>query len=282
MNLGVSVNPAGLAPGNYSGQIFVVAGDPSVVPLPIGVTLTVIQTAPNIVSVTNAASFAPGPIAPGEMVTIFGTFMGPTSLTPFQLTPAGTVATTLAGTQVFFDNFAAPMVYTSAGQVSAIVPYEVAGRATTQVLVKYLGVASNFVTVRLIDSAPAIFVTDANGQGAILNQDNTVNSTQNGAAPLSVVSIYATGEGQTNPAGVDGSIAGSSLPLPKPLLPVTVQIGGLPAEVTYAGAAPSLPAGVFQVNARVPAGVVRGTSAAVSVAVGNASSQAGVTVAIKP
>jgi uncharacterized protein (TIGR03437 family) len=282
MNLGVSVNPAGLAPGTYSGQVFVVAGDPSVVPLPIGVTLTVIQTAPNIVSVTNAASFAPGPIAPGEMVTIFGTFLGPPSLTPFQLTPAGTVSTTLAGTQVFFDTFAAAMVYTSAGQVSAIVPYEVAGRATTQVLVKYLGVASNAVTVRVIDSAPAIFVTDATGQGAIINQDNTVNSTQNGAAPLSVVSIYATGEGQTNPAGVDGSIAGSSLPLPKPLLPVTVQIGGLPAEVTYAGAAPSLPAGVFQVNARIPAGVVRGTSAAVSVAVGTASSQAGVTVAIKP
>jgi uncharacterized protein (TIGR03437 family) len=276
----VSISPAGLGPGAYTGAVYVVAGDPSIAPLPIQVNLTVSQTAPNIVSITNGASFAPGPAAPGEIVTLFGGFMGPSTLTKFQLTPAGKVATLLAGTQVFFDGFEAPIAYTSANQVSVFVPYEIAGQASTQVQVRYLGVVSNVVTLRLIDSSPGIFVLDSTGQGAILNQDFSVNSVQNGAAPDTIVSIFATGEGQTDPPGVDGSIAGN-VP-PKPKLNVTVQIDGLPATVFYAGGAPTLPAGVLQVNARVPTGVRRGVSVPISITVGTSSSQPGVTLAIKP
>ncbi|HEV2690527.1 MAG TPA: hypothetical protein VGV35_18345, partial [Bryobacteraceae bacterium] len=278
----VSISPAGLSPGTYAGAVYVVAGDPAITPLPIAVSLTVLQTAPSILSVTNGASFAPGPVAPGEIVTIFGGFMGPSTLTQFQLTAAGKLATLLAGTQVFFDGFEAPIAYTSAGQVSAIVPYEVTGQSMTQVVVKFLGIPSNTIVLRVIDSAPGIFVIDSSGQGAILNQDNTVNSTQNGATPDSIVSIFATGEGQTDPPGVDGSLGASFLPLPKPILPVTVQIDGQPATVFYAGAAPSLPAGVLQVNARVPHGVRRGVSVPISISVGTASSQTGVTLAIRP
>ena len=276
----VSISPAGLGPGVYTGAVYVVAGDPSIPPLPISVTLTVSQTAPSIVSITNGASFAPGPAAPGEIVTLFGGFMGPATLTQFQLTPAGKIATLLGGTQVFFDGFQASIAYTSASQVSVFVPYEVTGQTSTQVQVKYLGVASNVVTLRLIDSSPGIFVLDSTGQGAILNQDFSINSVQNGAAPGSIVSIFATGEGQTDPPGVDGSIAGN-VP-PKPRLTVTVQIDGQPATVFYAGGAPTLPAGVLQVNARVPDGVRRGVSVPISITVGTASSQPGVTLAIKP
>jgi trimeric autotransporter adhesin len=277
----VSITPAGLGAGTYTGAVYVVAGDPSVTPLPIAVTLTVTQTAPSLVSVTNGASFAPGPVAPGEIVTLFGGFMGPATLTQFQLTPAGKLATILAGTQVFFDGFESPVVYTSAGQVSVVVPYEITGQSTTQVQVKYLGIVSNSLTLRVIDASPGIFVTDASGQGAILNQGNSVNSVQNGATPNSVISVFATGEGQTNPGGVDGSIAGA-LPLPQPKLTVTAQIDGLPATVTYAGAAPGLPAGVLQVNIRVPGGVRRGLSVPISITAGTAGSQSGVTVFIQP
>ncbi|HYL72707.1 MAG TPA: putative Ig domain-containing protein [Bryobacteraceae bacterium] len=278
----VSVAPAGLSPGIYGGAVYVVAADPTITPLPINVSLTVSQTAPSIVSVTNGASFAPGPVSPGEIVTIFGGFMGPAALTGFQITPAGKLATILAGTQVFFDGFAAPIAYTSLGQVSAIVPYEITGQSTTQVQVKFLGVASNVLTVRVIDSSPGIFVLDASGQGAVLNQDNSVNSSTNGAAPDTIVSIFATGEGQTDPGGVDGSLGGSVLPLPRPRLPVTVMIDGLAATVLYAGAAPTLPAGVMQVNARVPTGVRRGISVPITIMVGTASSQSGVTIGIRP
>jgi trimeric autotransporter adhesin len=134
----------------------------------------------------------------------------------------------------------------------------------------------------VIDSVPGIFTVNTTGQGAIINQDQTPNSRTNAAAPESVVSIYATGEGQTSPAGADGAINGGTLPLPAPLLPVSVQIGGLPAQVMYAGAAPLEVAGVLQVNVVVPAGVPTGPSVPVVITVGTASSQTGVTIAIHP
>ena len=59
-------------------------------------------------------------------------------------------------------------------------------------------------------------------------------------------------------------------------------ISGENAEVLYAGAAPGEPSGVLQVNAQIPADVPRGTNVAVVITVGSVSSQAGVTVAIKP
>ncbi len=279
-NLAVTVNPAGLAPGTYTGKLVINAADASVTALTIAVSLTVSQSPPTLAAVTNAASFSPGPVAPGEIVTLFGAAIGPTNLAKLQLTESGKLDTTVSDTQVLFDGFLAPVVYTSSGQVSVIVPYEVAGNSTANVQVQYLGVRSNTLMVRVIESAPGIFTLDSSGQGAILNEDSSINSSGNGAEPGSVVSIFATGEGQTDPGGVDGVVTGDLLR--KPRLGVTVQIGGQNADVLYAGAAPGQPAGLLQVNARVPANVARGSAAPVAVTVGNASSQAGVTVAIKP
>ena len=229
---------------------------------------------------TNSASFAPGPVAPGEIVTIFGTGMGPSTLKTLQLTNSGTVDTNLGGTQVFFDGYPAPIIYSSATQVSVIVPYEIAGAGTTSMLIEYQGIRSSTVTVPVLDSLPGIFTSSAlgYGQGAIVNQDGTVNTGQNGADPGSVVSIYATGGGQTDPPSVDGTLATAPVPTH---LPVTVQIGGEAAQVLYAGAAPGEPAGVIQVNAMIPADIPRGTNASVVITVGAVSSQPGVTLAIK-
>ena len=281
VDISVSVNPAGLAPASYQGSLNISASDPTVAPLTVPVTLTVTKPSIEIGSITNAASFAPGPVAPGEFVTIFGTSIGPTTPANLQLTPSGTVDTILGGTQVFFDNIAAPVIYSSATQVSVIVPYEVARKVSTALKVEFQGIASLTQTVRVIDSSPGIFVANASGQGAILNQDGSPNSVQNGAAAGSVVSIYATGEGETDPLGVDGVINANSLPLPKPTLPVTVEINGETAEVTYAGGAPGEVAGMLQVNVRIPADVPSGASVPVTITVGAATSQAGVTVAIK-
>ena len=280
-NVSVSVNPAGLTPATYKGTLNITASDPSVAPLAVPVTLTVTQQLPIIGSVTNAASFAPGPVSPGEFVTIFGTSLGPATPVSLQLDSPGKVATTLGETQVFFDSIAAPMIYSSAGQVSAIVPYEVARKFNTELKVVYQGVASTALLVRVIDSSPGVFMADATGQGAIINQDQTPNSTKKGAAPDSVVSIYATGEGQTDPAGQDGVLNATSLPLPKPHLPVSVKINGEDAEVTYYGAAPGQVAGLMQVNVRVPKDAPHGKSVPVTITVGAATSQAGVTLYIK-
>ena len=276
-NLGVSVDASSLPAGNYSGTIRLVPSDGSVSAVAVAVTLTVSPGVPTITSVTNAASFATGPIAPGEYVTIFGTFIGPSTPASGQIIN-GALSTSLSGTRVLFDGTPGPLVYVSATQVSAIAPYSLDGRVSTQIQVEYQGVPSSPITIRIAGSAPGIFTLDQNGQGAILNQDNTINSSKNGAAAGSIISIYATGEGAVIPQGVDGVIIGATLPMPR--LPVTATIGGQPADILYAGSAPGLPAGALQVNARIPEGTVSGT-AAIVLKIGDASSQTGVTVAIQ-
>jgi uncharacterized protein (TIGR03437 family) len=266
-----------LAPGIYTGSISVVS-QASNSPLLINVSLTVLTPAPpgpgapTLSSVTNAASFAAGPLAPGEFVTIFGAGLGPLALTPLRLTPAGRIDTVLAGTRVLFDGIAAPVIHTSAGQVTAIVPYALAGRFTTHVQVEYLSVRSAPAEVAVVPSAPGIFTRGGTNQGAIINQNGTVNDVQSGAVAGTVISIYATGEGQLIPETVEGAIAVSELLL-RPVLPVFVEIGGQIAEVLYAGAAPGLPLGVLQVNARVPPNIPRGAAVPVVLIVDQAVSR---------
>jgi uncharacterized protein (TIGR03437 family) len=89
-----------------------------------------------------------------------------------------------------------------------------------------------------------------------------------------------TGEGQTNPPGVDGLIAKSTLPLPTPVLPVSVLVDGKPAAVLYAGGVPTLAAGVIQVNAIIPSDVATG-DIPITVTVGPNTSREGVTIAIR-
>ncbi|MDQ6759719.1 MAG: putative Ig domain-containing protein, partial [Acidobacteriota bacterium] len=278
--LSVLVNPAALPFGSYSGSITFTSTDLTLMPVNVPVFLSVGQAAPVLRAITNAASFAPGPIAPGELVTIFGSNLGPAMLAASQLDAKGNVGTLAAGTQVLFDGIAAPIIYSSETQVTAIVPYELFGRDSAEVHVAYLNTVSNSIVQRIADSAPAIFVQpNAGGQGAILNQDLSINSPQNGAAPGSYISLYATGEGQTDPPGVNGKILNSDV-LPRPRLLVTVQVNGQQVDAPYAGGAPGLTAGVFQVNVHLPDNLPHGVQVPVVVSVGNQSSPA-VLVSIK-
>ena len=231
-------------------------------------------------SIVNAASFKTGAIAPGEMVTVFGSNLGPQQGFGPQFTGARFPATELVGTQVLFDGLPAPLVYASAGQLSAIVPYTINGRATTQMMVANQGVLSSAITIPVTASAPGLFTVEAigTGQGAILNEDGSVNSTLNPAARGSMVMIYATGAGQTDPPGIDGTLATDVLP--KPVLPVSVTIAGRVAQATYAGAAPGLVTGVMQVNVLIPDGVGSG-AVPIQLQVGDQISQAGVTLNVQ-
>lgn len=232
-------------------------------------------------NVVNAASFLAGPVAPGEMVTIFGTDIGPPALTVLQLDATGRVSSELAKTRVLFDDAPAPMIYAYADQVSAVVPYSVAGRPGTRLKIVCADEETNTIILPVRESAPGLFTADASGKGpgAILNQDGSLNSPANPASRGSVVVLFGTGEGQTEPPGVDGKLAAD--PLPRPALPVSVQIGGVPADVLYAGAAPQLVAGMLQVNARVPDTASTGSAAPVVLTVGTNSSQPGVSLAIR-
>jgi uncharacterized protein (TIGR03437 family) len=228
-------------------------------------------------AIINSASGASGPISPGEIVSIFGSNMGPAVGVAF----GQTIPFSLAGVQVMFGNAAAPLTYVSATQINAVVPYGIAG-STTQLQVVYQQQNSNTVTATTQLATPGIFSADKSGHGpgAILNSDYTVNATVNPAHAGSVVMIYATGGGVTTPASADGSLAPSAEPFARLLAPVTVSIGGAQAQVLYAGGAPGLISGLTQINVIVPGGVTPGASVPVIVQVGGYQSQTGLTIAV--
>jgi uncharacterized protein (TIGR03437 family) len=231
--------------------------------------------------IVSSASYAAGGVSPGEVITIFGSGLGPSAPAGLQLDTNGNVATSLAGVQILFDSFMAPLIYVQASQASAVVPYEVAGQTATQIQVIYQGQNSNLVTVPVVAAAPGIFTLDysGSGPGTVLNQDGTVNSANNPAAVGSLVSVFATGEGQTKPGGIDGVLDGS--PAPQAAQVVTATIGGVNATVRSAGGVTGAVAGILEVVLQVPTTLASASAAPVVLNIGGATSQTGVTLAVK-
>src|SRR5262249_32660452 len=159
---------------------------------------------------------------PGKIIVLYGDRIGPSSLATAQVAGNGRLATTLGGTQVLFDGVPAPLLYSSAGQVAAGGPYAGDRKTRTQVPVKNGSPSTDPRAGPGTPSGPAAFPLNRPGQGpaAVRNRDGlTVTSSKAPAARGSVISIYATGEGQTDPAGADGALATGPV-LPKPKLPV--------------------------------------------------------------
>jgi len=235
------------------------------------------QTTPP--AVVNAASMLAGPVAPGEIVAIFGLGIGPVKPATGSLDDSGVLPTELAQTRVLFGGQPAPLFYAQDSRITAQVPYEIAGATAIDVEIMYQGVSRGKVMVPVAPAAPALFTVSAGaGLAEAVNQDGTLNSLADPAARESVVSLYATGEGLTTPAGVDGHAAASSSPLP--VLPVNVTIGGSLAQVTYAGEAPGF-VGLLLVNARVPSTLKTAGLLPVVLHVGAAASQYGVAIAVR-
>jgi uncharacterized protein (TIGR03437 family) len=231
-------------------------------------------------AVTSAASNLVGPIAPGEIVALYGSGLGPAQLTSAHIGSDGLWDAQLAGTSVQFNGISAPILYTSAAQVAAIVPYEVTG-PNAQVAVTYQAQSSAAITVAVGSSAPGLFTLNSTGTGqaAAVNQNGSINGPSMPAPVGSIISLYATGEGLTYPAGVDGKPAAA--PLPTPDLPVNVTIGGATVnELQYVGGAPGEVAGLLQINVAIPTGITPGSAVPVVIRVGDATSQAGVTIAV--
>jgi len=182
--------------------------------------------APVVDSVVNAGSYQPGAISPGEILSIFGSGFD-------------------SSAKVSFDGTAAPILYAGPSQINLVAPYEIDGKISTNMKVDVGGVTSAAEALAVAAAAPGIFI--------VLNQNYSINSAANPAAQNSVLVLYATGEGQTNPPGVDGKMATDIWP--KPLLPVSITVGNKNAVVQYAGAAPNFIAGAMQINVLLPDGV---------------------------
>ena len=186
-----------------------------------------------------------------QIVTIFGANLGTSSPATLQDSETGLAPTSLADTEVWFDNVPAPLIYVSSTQVSALAPSTFSA-ATTNLQVIYRGQSSNTLTIPVVAAVPGLFSFDGMGGGlGIINADGTQNDWESPAAPGSMVTFYATGCGQTVPAIPDG-LSTSLGRAAVPLLPLTVLIDGKPAEVSYAGPAAGKVSGIVQVNVRVP------------------------------
>jgi uncharacterized protein (TIGR03437 family) len=260
-----------------------------------------------ITAVVNAASYATGTVtapdigtvSPGELVSIYGTNLGPTTPAPMSITGGGFVDTvSTSGVAVTVDGTPAPLIYVSETQINVQVPYEAA--IGTKKVVSVTNGANPPVTasVTVAPTAPGLFTADGSGSGqvAALNYNATTKAyTFNNSTTLAktgdTVILYLTGEGIYDSAPLLGGASDTGFVIPPGLavtpqvspLP-TVSIGGVDATpgVAYAGPIVGSIIGVLQINVKVPAGSTTGTQVPVSVTIGANGSQAGTTLAVHP
>ncbi len=217
------------------------------------------------------AYLAPGNISPGELLTLFGSGLGPASLTQGAPDANGKFPTQLAGTSVTFNGIAAPIIYTSSGLVSVVAPYGISGSPNAAIALTYQGKTFT-ATMPVTAITPTVFTANASGTGAAaaLNQNGSLNTISTPAKAGGFITLYATGAGYTTTA-TDGKVAPTNCGiacLGTPQQQVAVKIGNQCVIPTYAGDAPALIAGVMQVNAQIPATTLPG-SVPVQVVIGS-------------
>ena len=186
---------------------------------------------PEVTAVTDAAVFSTDAIAPGSLISIFGSNLAPITAAA----PSTPLPLSIADVSVTVNGITAPLLFVSPNQINAQTPYEAAPGAAS-VVVRVQGTQSAPVTMSLKIAAPSLF-TDQ-------------NSPQTPASPGSSISLYFTGQGPLITSIEDGDAPGAGHTV-WASSPVSATIGGLPAGVEYAGLAPNYP-GVAQINLKVP------------------------------
>jgi uncharacterized protein (TIGR03437 family) len=228
----------------------------------------------------NAASQAAGPIAPGEIISIYGSNLGLAAGRSLEFSAYNKVSTNLGGTEVWFDGLAGTMVYAGAGQVNLVVPFGLAGKSSAEVQLWYGGIPSAQVSLPLTALAPAIFTQNASGSGlgAVVNADGTINGPSQPAIAGTWAVAFGTGGGNTQQPSEDGVPATSADWL---VATTRVLLNGQPVPVLYAGAAPELVPGAVQVDFQIPAGFPSSASVSLQVEIGGVASSPAVTMAVK-
>jgi len=206
---------------------------------------------PRIFGIVNAAAgpFS-GRLSPGELISIYGTEIGPSTAASGTPDDNGLFPKSLGGVQVLIDGVAAPLLYVSSTQINAQVPFMLTepDNATISII---NGSSSIPVFRASVDTAiPGIF--NNAGNAAAVNQDGALNSIANPAKAGSIVSIWVTGTGVVS--GIDGQVATAAANTCV-LCDISVNgvtgVNGLSLAV-YTGTAPGIIDGVSQINFVVP------------------------------
>lgn len=280
--LTVTVNPANLAAGTYTGNIQIAASGATGSPASVTLSLTVQGTQPagTITSVSNAASFLPG-FASATYVSIFGTNLsastaiwGPSDFVN------GLLPTALDGVSVSIDGIPAYVEYISPTQINALAPDD-STAGNVQIQVTAAGQTSNSFAAQKQQYAPAFFAFD-NGKyvAALHNADYTyvaspsLISGATAATPGEVVDLYGTGFGPTDPASPTSQQISSPVPLPADSVQIT--IGGVAATVDFAGLTA---AGLYQFDVVVPN--LPSGDALVVATINGVSTQSGLSITIQ-
>ena len=234
------------------------------------------NASPPIVGGVGAASFAPlAPLAPGGMVTVYGAQLSNGSAPAARL-PLDTL---LAGTEVIVGGRSAPLLFSSDGQVNAILPYATPMNTPVQMIVARGDQYSLPVDVLMGTAVPGIFSTAGNGQGQghiyVAGADGslTLAGSANPAKVGDTLVMYCSGLGPLDSAVTDGGAAPLDR-LVNTLNPVSVQIGSVTVPATFAGLSPGFAVGLYQVNVVVPPGVAAGDNVPVVLSVAGQSSPA--------
>ena len=293
----VSVNTVGLNAGTtYQGTITITSVHASNSPLKVNVILTTAPSPPppppptptiEPGGIVNGASFSTqAVVSAGAITSLFGTNLAASPViarTAILETGSTEISiplpTVLAGTQVLVNNIAAPLFYVSPNQINFQMPFEVYG-STAQVVVISNSAQSLPATAQVTPVAPGIFTVPSIGmaQGAVLNQDFSMNSPANPTLAGSAVMIYTTGLGATIPLSNTGQAGGTS-PLSITVQTPVVLVDGAPAMVLFSGLAPGF-VGLYQVNAQIPAGMPANPAVSVQIQMGGQSSNI-VDIAVK-
>jgi uncharacterized protein (TIGR03437 family) len=226
-------------------------------------------------AIVNSASQRGGSIAPGEILSVYGSKLGPATPVPAQLSSLGLFPATLSSVQAWFDQTPGTVLLAYDSQVNVIAPFEIQPGQTVNFQLWYCGIPTARIPLTVAAAAPGLYTRSGSGSGAVavVNQDGTVNT----PAPAgSYVTLFGTGAGGI--AGVkDGGVARSAQRLSGT---VRVTIGGREASVLYAGSAPLLVNGLFQLNVQVPADTPSGM-APVTVTINGQDSPKGATLEIR-
>jgi uncharacterized protein (TIGR03437 family) len=189
-------------------------------------------------------------VAPGELMTIYGTALGPSSAIVGEPDQNGLFPTQLGGVMVVFGSgpglalpsVAAPLLYVGADQINLQVPFDITDPATVT------------ITTPTGTLAPMqLPVIGSIGIFGVVNQDGSVNSASNPAAEGSIVSLYLTGLGVPAVGAPNGAVSQSA----RSAFQDTIQINWgylYPLPILYAGTAPGLINGLDQLNVQLPSG----------------------------